>query len=57
MPENGAKNAALMSIEILALADEALAEKYAEFKQLQHDTVVKTDQKIQSDGWERFIKA
>src|SRR6185437_2167060 len=36
LPENGAKNAALMAIEILALSDADLAAKYDEFRQKQH---------------------
>ena len=55
MPENGARNAALMAVEILALSDSALAEKYVVFRQKQHDDVVATDKKIQEIGWEKFL--
>lgn len=48
MPENGAKNAALMAIEILALSDDKLCEKYELFKQKQHDAVVASDHKVQA---------
>lgn len=47
MPENGAKNAALMAIEILALSDPELDQKYTEFKKNQHDQVLKDDESIQ----------
>ena len=51
LPENGAKNAALMAVEILSLLDEDLAKKYSDFRHNQHDTVIKTDQSIQQNGW------
>ncbi|MGI9027500.1 MAG: 5-(carboxyamino)imidazole ribonucleotide mutase [Candidatus Saccharimonadales bacterium] len=54
MPENGAKNAALMAIEILALSDEELSKKYAVFKEKQRETVMKIDQEIQEKGWQSF---
>lgn len=47
LPENGAKNAALMAVEILALSDETLAKKYDDFKQRQHDEVVEKDKNLQ----------
>lgn len=56
MPENGAKNAALMAIEILALSDDILVEKYTAFKKKQHDTVIEIDNKIQEIGWEAYLE-
>lgn len=56
MPENGGKNAALMAIEILALSDENLRKKYQSFRQKQHDSVLKTDQKIQRTGWRKHLE-
>lgn len=56
MPENGAKNAALMAVEILSLIDTALASRYEAYRQQQHDKVVVIDQKIQEVGWEEYIK-
>jgi phosphoribosylaminoimidazole carboxylase PurE protein len=50
MPENGAKNAALMAIEILSLSDEALAQKYDTSRKNQHDAVIAADQKLQSNS-------
>lgn len=46
MPENGARNAALMAIEILALNDAELTAKYAAFRQAQHDAVIAADRKL-----------
>lgn len=55
MPENGAKNAALMAVEILALSNDELAEKYEVFKQKQHDDVVSIDREIQEKGWQSYL--
>lgn len=46
MPENGARNAALLAIEILALNDAELTAKYAAFRQAQHDAVIAADRKL-----------
>ena len=50
MPENGAHNAALLAVEILALNNPELAAKYAEFRQAQHDAVIAADTKIHEDN-------
>jgi phosphoribosylaminoimidazole carboxylase PurE protein len=55
MPENGAKNAALMAIEILALQDAELAKRYAQFRQEQHDHVIEENSKLQQQGWKGFL--
>lgn len=47
MPENGAKNAALMAVEILAVYDEELLKQYEQFRRNQHDKVLADDQSIQ----------
>lgn len=46
MPENGARNAALLAVEILALNNTDLAAQYASFRQTQHDAVIAADTKI-----------
>lgn len=46
MPENGAKNAALLAVEVLSLGDVELAGKYDVFRQKQHDEVVEADQRL-----------
>lgn len=56
MPENGAKNAGLMAIEILSLLNEALAVKYATYRQKQHESVLETDEKLRQMGWESYLK-
>ena len=47
MPENGAKNAALMAVEILSIGDTDLLEKYQDFKRKQHDQVISDDKSLQ----------
>lgn len=56
MPENNARNAGLMAIEILALANPELAEKYAAFRKRLHDDVIAMDHKLQTDGWQKFLE-
>ncbi len=55
MPENGAKNGALLALRILALQDEELAGKYAEFVKKQSDAVKEIDAAIQTKGWESIL--
>jgi 5-(carboxyamino)imidazole ribonucleotide mutase len=50
MPENGAKNAALMAIEILALQDPNLRGRYEAFRQKQHDEVIEVDKRVRSNN-------
>ncbi|MEO9179726.1 MAG: 5-(carboxyamino)imidazole ribonucleotide mutase [Candidatus Saccharimonadales bacterium] len=56
MPENGAKNAALLAVRILALNDPELATKYAEFRQGLHDGVLAIDKQVQTDGWKAHLE-
>ncbi len=49
LPENGARNAALFAIEILALNDDKLRELYEKFKTRQREMVIDTDQKIREE--------
>lgn len=46
MPENGGKNTGLLAIEILALSDPVLLEKYQAFRKQQHDKVLVDDKNI-----------
>ena len=50
MPENGAKNGALLAIRILALSDSDLDQKYIEFVKKQHDDVLAKDAKLQAES-------
>ena len=56
MPENGARNAGLMAVEILSLADEALAQKYDEYRKALHAGVRATDQKLVEQGWQAYLQ-
>src|SRR6185312_17049816 len=55
MPENGAKNGALLAVRILSLADTELAGKYAEFVKKQGDAVKEIDAALQTKGWESLL--
>lgn len=46
MPENGAYNAALLAVRILAINDESLAAKYKDFVEKQRLDVIQKDQQI-----------
>jgi phosphoribosylaminoimidazole carboxylase PurE protein len=56
MPENGAKNAALLAIEILSLSDVALAATYDTFRKQQHTAVLAADKRLEKIGWKRYLK-
>lgn len=56
MPENSAKNGALLAVRILALNDTELASKYAAFVQKQHDEVLNKDTHLQQEGWESYLQ-
>ncbi len=55
MPENGGKNAALLTVAILSLSDDKLAKRYEDFRQAQSDKVSKTDEQIQQAGWQEHL--
>lgn len=55
MPENGAKNGALLAVRILSLSDPELAAKYANFVHKQADAVKEIDAAIQTEGWESVL--
>lgn len=55
MPENGAKNAALLAVRILALQDTELAQRYADFVKKQKEAVLEIDAALQEKGWESIL--
>lgn len=55
MPENGAKNAALLAMRILSLSDDAVAKRYQKYVADQRQAVIDKDQTIQTDGWESVL--
>lgn len=56
MPENGAKNAALLAVEILSLQDKSIAQRYQEYRQELHDQVIQEDAKVQQQGWKGYLQ-
>lgn len=56
MPENGARNGALLAIEILSLIDNELASKYSDFRDKQSQAVTDIDSELQADGWESYLE-
>ncbi len=56
MPENGARNAALLAIRILALHSTDLTEAYIAFMQQQYDEVLNADAKLQQNGVEKYLE-
>lgn len=56
MPENGAKNAALLAVEILSLGDTDLAALYDNFRHKQHQAVLDADKKLGQVGWQSYLK-
>jgi 5-(carboxyamino)imidazole ribonucleotide mutase len=55
MPENGARNAALLAVRILALQNNELASKYTAFVQKQRDEVLHKDSQLQQQGWQSYL--
>jgi phosphoribosylaminoimidazole carboxylase PurE protein len=56
MPENGARNAGLMAVEILSLQDAGLAQKYETFRQKLHQQVLEADKNLSEKGWQAYLK-
>lgn len=54
MPENGAKNAALLAVEILSLQDAKLRKAYIDFRATQAASVLAADDAIQAQGWQEY---
>jgi 5-(carboxyamino)imidazole ribonucleotide mutase len=55
MPANGGKNAALLALRILALADDEVAKKYEAFVEKQRTSVLDKDAKVQDKGWQAYL--
>jgi 5-(carboxyamino)imidazole ribonucleotide mutase len=56
MPENGARNGALLAIEILSLMNDSLASKYSDFRSKQSQSVTDIDATLQNEGWESYLQ-
>jgi 5-(carboxyamino)imidazole ribonucleotide mutase len=55
MPNNGARNAALFAVAILALKYPDIARRYVDFRQKQHDEVIAKNLKLLEIGWEEYL--
>jgi phosphoribosylaminoimidazole carboxylase PurE protein len=55
MPENGARNGALLAVRILSVSDPNLAKKYADFAAKQRESVLDKDAQLQQEGWEALL--
>ncbi len=53
---NGAKNAAILAASILAVADENVKLKLADFKSSLKDAVIKKDEKLQNLGYASYLE-
>ncbi|HCM52317.1 TPA: 5-(carboxyamino)imidazole ribonucleotide mutase [Candidatus Saccharibacteria bacterium] len=56
MPENGAKNAALLAAAILSLVDDSIAKRYEVYRRQATEEVKRSDKKLQQLGWAEFLK-
>ena len=53
---NGAKNAALLAIQILAISDKELASKLIEYRSKLKDSVLKKTEKLKTIGYEKYLQ-
>ena len=51
---DGAKNAALLAVRILAVSDHALLEKLKDYNRQQREGVIAKDRRLQEKGWEHY---
>ncbi|KKP60889.1 MAG: N5-carboxyaminoimidazole ribonucleotide mutase [Candidatus Roizmanbacteria bacterium GW2011_GWA2_34_18] len=52
---NGAKNAALLAIQILAISDKELASKLIEYRSKLKDSVLEKTEKLKTIGYEKYF--
>lgn len=53
---NGSKNAGLLAIQILGIADQSLREKYMTYKKEMKEMVEKTASKLENMGYEDYLE-
>ena len=53
---NGAKNAALLAIQILAISDKELASKLIEYRSKLKDSVLEKTEKLKTIGYEKYLQ-
>lgn len=52
---NGAKNAGLLALKILATCDSTLTEKLIAYQQKLHDSVIEKDSNLQKIGYQQYV--
>ena len=52
---NGAKNAGLLAVQILATSDKVLAEKLNTFRTKQKDSVLEKTEKLKTLGYKKYL--
>ncbi len=53
---NGAKNAGLLALQIIALSDEVVKEKLHAYRRAQEASVLAKAEKLESQGYEEYLK-
>jgi 5-(carboxyamino)imidazole ribonucleotide mutase len=53
---NGAKNAALLAAQMLAISDSALAERLAQFRTSLRQQVETDAESLENKGWQAFLE-
>lgn len=53
---NGAKNAGLLAVKILAASDENLSEKLTEYAKNLEGSVLEKSEKLNTEGYEKYLK-
>lgn len=53
---NGAKNAGILAVQMLAIGDDALSQKIADYKKSLAEGVYKKDTDLKEMGYEKYIK-
>jgi 5-(carboxyamino)imidazole ribonucleotide mutase len=53
---NGAKNAALLAVQILARSDEELNQKQKEYRQEMKEKVLATAEKLEDQGYQEYLE-
>ncbi len=53
---NGAKNAGILAVQMLAIKDDALTQKLVEYKKKMNDDITKKAEKLEREGFEKYLK-
>jgi 5-(carboxyamino)imidazole ribonucleotide mutase len=53
---NGAKNAALLALQMMAIEDQEIKDKLKKYRKKMRDEVIKTSNKLSKKGFEKYLK-